>query len=212
MAKITDCPKGHLLQQCTALAGSCDGCGRYIAAGETVMDCRPCNYYLCDTCRPQQEHPGTSVWSMVSSLLFMDLNVTCGAPHGTKVVDEEVLVVQTAEPAGIPIRDPRHDRRAHSNMAAAVLKPCPQQETREALADTPEQDQQRNSRSNYSSAARAHELPDLLEFDLLDLDSDPIIEAPLDPRHLGQVTGSQSTALVPCTLEEGDALKRNSRC
>merc|ERR1740123_1317165 len=140
MAKITDCPKGHLLRQCAALAGSCDGCGRYIATGETVMDCRPCNYYLCDTCHPQQEHPGTSVWGMVSSL-FTDLTVTCDAPRGKHTADEEVLVVEAAQPAGVPIRDPRHDRRTHSNMATAP-KPRPQQETREALADTRKQEQQ----------------------------------------------------------------------
>merc|ERR1712241_1153077 len=99
---------------------------------------------------------------------------------------------------GIPIRDPRHDRRVHSNMAATVSKPHQQQEAREALADTREQDQQGNNRSNHSSVAQAHELPDLL-----DLDNDVIVEAPSDPKASG--AGDKQSAFSTGSVHFGGA-------
>ena len=48
------CPGGHslILYTTTSIdgAGTCDGCDRDIAHGTKVMDCRQCNYYLCDLC------------------------------------------------------------------------------------------------------------------------------------------------------------------
>jgi len=44
------CRAGHALQPWKAKAGSCDGCGKRIKDGQMVMDCRPCNWYLCGTC------------------------------------------------------------------------------------------------------------------------------------------------------------------
>ena len=48
------CPSGHSLILYTTTsndgAGTCDGCDRDIAHGTKVMDCRQCNYYLCDLC------------------------------------------------------------------------------------------------------------------------------------------------------------------
>jgi hypothetical protein len=48
------CPSGHVLQPYTTTqsdgAGTCDGCNSAIACGAKVMDCRRCNYYLCELC------------------------------------------------------------------------------------------------------------------------------------------------------------------
>jgi len=48
--RLLRCPEGHMLQPWDAQPGSCDGCGRRIEDGETVMDCRCCNWYLCEAC------------------------------------------------------------------------------------------------------------------------------------------------------------------
>mmetsp|Transcript_8528 Transcript_8528/g.16122 ORF Transcript_8528/g.16122 Transcript_8528/m.16122 type:complete len:193 (+) Transcript_8528:63-641(+) len=192
MAKLMDCPKGHILRQCNALEGSCDGCGRYIAAGETVMDCRSCNYYLCDTCHPQQEHPGTSVWGMVSSL-FTDLRVTCDAPRGRRAADDEVLV-EAVEPAGIPIRDPRHNRRADGNIVAAAPKTRPQQEEQDAKAVARKQDRS----STAQATAQAYQMPDLL-----DLYNDVVVEAPFNPNASG--AGAKQPACGAGSVQYGGA-------
>jgi len=46
------CPGGHSLILRAAGSGRCDGCHKAVAAGEQVMECRQCNWYLCATCRP----------------------------------------------------------------------------------------------------------------------------------------------------------------
>mmetsp|Transcript_89560 Transcript_89560/g.253846 ORF Transcript_89560/g.253846 Transcript_89560/m.253846 type:complete len:551 (-) Transcript_89560:77-1729(-) len=48
--KVTQCPQGHQLQPWAAHAGTCDGCFRRIRTGEKVMDCRECDWYLCESC------------------------------------------------------------------------------------------------------------------------------------------------------------------
>lgn len=44
------CRAGHALQPWKAEAGTCDGCGERIQSGQMVMDCRPCDWYLCGAC------------------------------------------------------------------------------------------------------------------------------------------------------------------
>jgi len=48
--RLSRCPEGHMLHPWDAQPGACDGCGRRIFDGETVMDCRCCNWYLCEAC------------------------------------------------------------------------------------------------------------------------------------------------------------------
>jgi hypothetical protein len=48
------CPKGHALKYFAAKSGSCDGCRRRVVSGEYVLDCRSCNWYLCDACCSQE--------------------------------------------------------------------------------------------------------------------------------------------------------------
>ena len=47
------CPRGHALALYSMAGGSCDGCRRKLPRGSTAMDCRPCNYDLCDRCDPR---------------------------------------------------------------------------------------------------------------------------------------------------------------
>ena len=48
------CPVGHALQGFVEEeGGECDGCGAAVHAGDTVMDCRTCDWYLCGRCIPE---------------------------------------------------------------------------------------------------------------------------------------------------------------
>jgi MFS family permease len=48
------CPLGHTLQEWTNnTTGECDVCGRNIPIGEAVLDCEPCDYYMCKMCIPK---------------------------------------------------------------------------------------------------------------------------------------------------------------
>eukprot|EP00405_Crypthecodinium_cohnii_P022576 CAMPEP_0206471634 /NCGR_PEP_ID=MMETSP0324_2-20121206/31689_1 /ASSEMBLY_ACC=CAM_ASM_000836 /TAXON_ID=2866 /ORGANISM="Crypthecodinium cohnii, Strain Seligo" /LENGTH=559 /DNA_ID=CAMNT_0053946015 /DNA_START=66 /DNA_END=1745 /DNA_ORIENTATION=+ len=44
------CPGGHGLCFVKARRGSCDGCGQRVQDGDRVLECRPCNFYLCRKC------------------------------------------------------------------------------------------------------------------------------------------------------------------
>lgn len=47
------CTKGHRLKLVVGCAaGQCDQCGTGVEAGSQVMDCEPCNWYVCNTCHP----------------------------------------------------------------------------------------------------------------------------------------------------------------
>jgi len=67
-AAKSQCPEGHELQAWSARAGTCDGCGAGVQEGETVMDCRWCDWYLCKVCLPVYQAQSSSLWSAVSSL------------------------------------------------------------------------------------------------------------------------------------------------
>jgi len=46
------CPAGHALLDCRVpCRAQCDGCGCVLEEGEHAMDCRPCDFILCDACR-----------------------------------------------------------------------------------------------------------------------------------------------------------------
>ena len=47
---IRTCPLNHALTQYSSLGGFCDVCRRAVLNGEQVMDCRPCNWYMCSEC------------------------------------------------------------------------------------------------------------------------------------------------------------------
>jgi len=125
MARISSCPAGHGLQSWIAQAGACDGCHCHVRTGDKVMDCRRCNWYLCETCAPQSPGQETSLWSAFSALMNMDIQVTCKAPgKGNDSVEELVVPDHTPsvcsahsdaprakEPKADEYRDPRHDVR-----------------------------------------------------------------------------------------------------
>uniref|UniRef100_A0A7S2CDA9 Uncharacterized protein n=1 Tax=Alexandrium andersonii TaxID=327968 RepID=A0A7S2CDA9_9DINO len=64
-----NCPIGHELQPWTAPPGTCDGCGKRFPDGEQVMDCRRCEWLLCEVCCPRAE-ACTSTWGALSQLPF----------------------------------------------------------------------------------------------------------------------------------------------
>lgn len=48
---ILQCPAGHALVDCRVpCPGLCDGCGRRVEQGQHAMDCRTCDWILCDSC------------------------------------------------------------------------------------------------------------------------------------------------------------------
>mmetsp|Transcript_77513 Transcript_77513/g.171671 ORF Transcript_77513/g.171671 Transcript_77513/m.171671 type:complete len:278 (-) Transcript_77513:24-857(-) len=67
-AKVWKCPAGHMLQPCKAEPGACDGCRKFVCKGEAVLDCRTCNWYLCDECCPAEVNgDGASpIWDVLS--------------------------------------------------------------------------------------------------------------------------------------------------
>mmetsp|Transcript_134944 Transcript_134944/g.262793 ORF Transcript_134944/g.262793 Transcript_134944/m.262793 type:complete len:499 (+) Transcript_134944:52-1548(+) len=70
-----ECPEGHELQLWAARSGKCDKCNKKISAGEIVMDCRRCNYYLCHMCcPPSKAQDSSSVWGAISALPFYVLD------------------------------------------------------------------------------------------------------------------------------------------
>lgn len=72
--KIPECPEGHELQLWAARSGKCDGCHKKVQTGEQVMDCRRCNWYLCNVCCPQSKAQESSLWGAISSLPFYVLD------------------------------------------------------------------------------------------------------------------------------------------
>lgn len=56
------CPAGHTLKRLNIgyVPGSCDGCKVRMKPKAWVMDCRECNYYLCQWCIPLEGQEGPS--------------------------------------------------------------------------------------------------------------------------------------------------------
>lgn len=112
--KVWKCPRGHMLQPWTAQPGSCDGCQRKICKGDKVMDCRQCNYYLCDACHPHEKFGyGDSIWGTFTycmdaatqemTELGKDIEagfeaavsvMTCSAPDRAELNECEVVVTE----------------------------------------------------------------------------------------------------------------------
>jgi len=53
--QATQCPAGHGLVRLVGQAGSCDLCSKAVHEGQLVFECKPCNYYVCQSCRPITE-------------------------------------------------------------------------------------------------------------------------------------------------------------
>uniref|UniRef100_A0A7S4QRU5 Uncharacterized protein n=1 Tax=Alexandrium monilatum TaxID=311494 RepID=A0A7S4QRU5_9DINO len=141
------CPQRHELRPWIARQGHCDGCGRMVMKGERVMDCRQCNWYLCDTCLPRPREEGSPLWGMFSyvvdaaaqelSELAADIAAfvpaaatSCAAPAKAALFTEE-LEVEPRLGAG----------RASAKVAraAAAESAAPAQQPREVAASTPQQ-------------------------------------------------------------------------
>eukprot|EP00429_Kryptoperidinium_foliaceum_P074748 CAMPEP_0176224160 /NCGR_PEP_ID=MMETSP0121_2-20121125/21112_1 /TAXON_ID=160619 /ORGANISM="Kryptoperidinium foliaceum, Strain CCMP 1326" /LENGTH=335 /DNA_ID=CAMNT_0017563407 /DNA_START=58 /DNA_END=1062 /DNA_ORIENTATION=+ len=117
--KVAQCPGGHTLQPWTAQPGTCDGCQQRIHAGDRVMDCRHCNWYLCNNCQPVvEEEEQDWFWGTMNYLVetvskeveeiredFRDaadelgnfvsdfgFNTTCGAPSSAQFKHDEIRI------------------------------------------------------------------------------------------------------------------------
>jgi len=67
-SKTWTCPAGHMLQPWKAIAGACDGCKAKVYRCDNVMDCRQCNWYLCEACHPQEKEHQDWFWGSISYL------------------------------------------------------------------------------------------------------------------------------------------------
>jgi len=67
--RLQSCPEGHELLPWTAPAGVCHGCGKIFPKGEQVMDCRRCEWMLCEVCCPRTG-ASASLWGTFSQLPF----------------------------------------------------------------------------------------------------------------------------------------------
>jgi len=79
------CPSGHTLKRLNIgyVPGTCDGCKERMKPKAWVMDCRECNYYLCQWCCPLegQEAPSTILTSLTKKAAqeIEDLRTTTSA-------------------------------------------------------------------------------------------------------------------------------------
>ena len=76
------CPKGHALSLHTAVGdkGTCDVCSRRIMHGTTVMDCTPCDFFLCNQCDPN---------AVVEEIATTSTTVTTQEPKGVAATGPE---------------------------------------------------------------------------------------------------------------------------
>eukprot|EP00444_Apocalathium_aciculiferum_P015678 CAMPEP_0183465902 /NCGR_PEP_ID=MMETSP0370-20130417/148026_1 /TAXON_ID=268820 /ORGANISM="Peridinium aciculiferum, Strain PAER-2" /LENGTH=267 /DNA_ID=CAMNT_0025658141 /DNA_START=123 /DNA_END=926 /DNA_ORIENTATION=+ len=89
------CPVGHGLRLRIARAGCCNGCQRFVGDGEQVMECRTCNWYLCESCRPRADSEDSGFWEAFSSLF----GSICNAPPERMHLEATELVASTTPSA-----------------------------------------------------------------------------------------------------------------
>ncbi|CAK0840348.1 unnamed protein product [Prorocentrum cordatum] len=102
-----ECPEGHELLPWTAKEGSCCGCGKLFPSGEQVMDCRRCDWFLCEMCCPRYGRT-PSLWGQLSQLPFYAAERLCEtfdatdaaldsiAEHHDRKIDEALDAVEQA--------------------------------------------------------------------------------------------------------------------
>lgn len=162
-SRVTKCPSGHELTLWTARAGRCDSCHRMVAHGEQVMDCRACNWYLCEECRPCTFEQAESLWGAISNLLFGDV---CRAPPDFREGQANEVVIASVHglvPEDEVVEDPRmfrpkavHVEFVESQVAANAKRS--------------------ESKDPHPTVAAAHELSDLLDFM-----AEPLTSSSIDP-------------------------------
>lgn len=122
--KCWTCPSGHLLQPWTAKTGICDGCSMDVHAGDPVMDCRACNFYLCNSCHPQEQNSGMDYFKWLSAGVSATISVVQEeaadlAQEVTDVFEAAASIVTCSAPAKTELevaeadlRPPVAERRA----------------------------------------------------------------------------------------------------
>jgi len=96
--RITECPKAHKLQQWASQSmGKCDGCAKVVARGEVVMDCRQCDWYVCNACRDGGK---TSTANVLLYQIIASLPTTVSVQWSPKLGSQELRQC----PAGHPLK------------------------------------------------------------------------------------------------------------
>jgi len=105
--RITECPKGHRLQLWTSQSfGTCDVCGKAVSGGEVVMDCRQCDWYVCDGCHRRKKPSSAKV---LLSQVIASLPTPVMVPFSPKCALKEQGLPTTASeaqqcPGGHPLQ------------------------------------------------------------------------------------------------------------
>lgn len=197
--KTYSCPAGHLLQPWKAVPGACDGCKKRVMKGDWVMDCRPCNWYLCQECHPQEKEQAGWLWGSVEYLVEKgkeevgDIAADLDAFAGGGSLFAGCTTVDTAPDLEIDYTKP---------AGTAPLKGQKQKPPGAGQGDDPEHGEQRDGESEGEPGAQqakgaqgaeakstavqaleapAHKVPakDVLDFgqhDLLDLQPEPVVK------------------------------------
>lgn len=129
--KVPKCPEGHTLRRTNIgyVPGTCNGCGRRMLHKELVMDCRDCNYYLCQDCCPQEQQPeqaSQAPWRFLSLTCMKEkaeeeiqqlkeIRAGCRSPFAMCAGQSKL----EAEEISVSAQEVRVDRRAELAAAAA---------------------------------------------------------------------------------------------
>jgi len=179
--KVWHCPAGHSLEPWESTAGSCDGCNRRVAAGEYVMVCRQCNWYLCERCHPQERHKKGWLSTMADKAAqeFTDLKDLADEveTHGP------LAACAAVDPKHLRSRNQQHGVRETDEEITVVQKPrVSQKATQEDKEDKEDKENKENeeSQGNIKQAEEAKETieekPKAPLVDLLDAQSAPIVQ------------------------------------
>lgn len=131
-SSVLQCPEGHNLQSWNARAGYCDGCRKRVNDGDTVMDCRRCNFYLCASCQTTYTPPDNSIWGAFSSMVefvkqdFAEMAADLRALAG----DED-----DAEPAGAAQPAAQEEASGEVEPPQTWVSPHEREEAQEIFAE-----------------------------------------------------------------------------
>ena len=90
------CKNGHVLVKYTTTGGSCDVCHKNKVAGTGVMDCRTCNYWLCNACC-------VKAGESLKSAAKLDTGTSSGASSAGSPEKADVASVVTLDPSALTL-------------------------------------------------------------------------------------------------------------
>eukprot|EP00428_Durinskia_dybowskii_P014546 CAMPEP_0170224090 /NCGR_PEP_ID=MMETSP0116_2-20130129/11746_1 /TAXON_ID=400756 /ORGANISM="Durinskia baltica, Strain CSIRO CS-38" /LENGTH=204 /DNA_ID=CAMNT_0010474795 /DNA_START=60 /DNA_END=674 /DNA_ORIENTATION=+ len=203
MARRCRCPSGHELKLWVARAGACDGCRKFVADGEQVMDCRACNWYLCNECRPAYLAQASSFIDSLQNMVFGDM---CLADPRGRVQATEI-VVGPATRLLVEESEERIDSFAGISGVAVGKEPkAPMCEPANDEAETLSPPDSPSSRCDGDGRCDVFGVP---AADLLDVNAEPEVVRPTvkaaDPFDLSTVDFAATSAACPNAAGVGGA-------